>query len=351
MSVDSFRSQIARLSKDHADLQKTVSDARGKIAKLNSEIGAIRRGITKSTSPSMLGSKSRQIELKEQEIARTEKILAVLLIQQSNKAKELNRAMQSLERAEGEAQKKLDAVAKKRRDEELLHLRNATKENEKQYRLQTEMGRSHLVIDIAKLPRTIKVIFFAANPLDQQHLRLDEEIRAIEQEVRLTRFRDSVEVISRWAVRPEDLLQALNEHEPHIVHFSGHGSTAGGIVVQDANGDARIISLAAIVQLMKSMVGNIRIVVFNSCFSNVQAEAVTEYIDVAIGMNNEINDEAARVFAAQFYSAIGFGRSVQQSFDQAITALMLQGIPEDKIPELYSREGINPNALILVQPI
>lgn len=44
-------------------------------------------------------------------------------------------------------------------------------------------------------------------------------------------------------------------------------------------------------------------------------------------MNKAIEDEAARVFAAQFYSAIGFGYSIRVAFDQAIAALTLEGIP------------------------
>ncbi len=40
----------------------------------------------------------------------------------------------------------------------------------------------------------------------------------------MAEYRDSVELESRWAVRPSDLLQALNEAEPRVVHFSGHGS-------------------------------------------------------------------------------------------------------------------------------
>jgi hypothetical protein len=55
-------------------------------------------------------------------------------------------------------------------------------------------------------------------------------------------------------------------------------------------------------------------------------------------------------FAAQFYSAIGFGRSVQEAFDQAIAALMLEGIPEDKVPELFTRAGVDASGVILVKP-
>ncbi len=58
---------------------------------------------------------------------------------------------------------------------------------------------------------------------------------------------------------------------------------------------------------------------FNACYSRAQAEAAAQHVDVAIDMNAPIGDEAARVFATQFYSAIGFGYSVRRAFEQALT--------------------------------
>jgi hypothetical protein len=66
-------------------------------------------------------------------------------------------------------------------------------------------------------------------------------------------------------------------------------------------------------------------------------------------MNASIGDTAARVFAAQFYSAIGFGHSVAKAFQQAKAALMLEGIPEDHTPELFTAEGVDASTLFLVQ--
>ena len=46
--------------------------------------------------------------------------------------------------------------------------------------------------------------------------------------------------------------------------------------------------------------------ILNACYSKKQAEAITQVIDCAIGMNDAIGDEAAITFAASFYRAIGF---------------------------------------------
>jgi hypothetical protein len=146
------------------------------------------------------------------------------------------------------------------------------------------------------------------------------------------------------------VLQAINEHHPCIIHFSGHGSDQNEIVFQDQQGQTKLVTKEAIVQTMAAASSDIQLVFFNTCYSRDQAEAVVRHVPAALGMNTSIGDEAARVFAAQFYSAIGFGLSVQRAFDQAKAALMLEGIPEENTPELFVAEGIDAGSLLLVKP-
>ena len=86
------------------------------------------------------------------------------------------------------------------------------------------------------------------------------------------------------------------------------------------------------------------------CFSETQAQSVVEHIEAAIGMSDSIMDDTACTFAAQLYSSIGFGRSLQTSFNQAIAELLLEGIPGENIPQLYARDDVDLNELILVRP-
>jgi len=258
--------------------------------------------------------------------------------------------LQNLEWAEKQEQKKQDTDAKRRRDEELRHAQAVTCETERQALLQKQISNSRLVIDLARLPETIKVLFVASNPLDQNQLRLDEEIRAITEKIWASDYRDSVQLVSRWAARPSDLLQALNELKPHVVHFSGHGSINNDLVFQADDGSTKLVSQKAIVTTMSTVADNIRLVVFNACFSRDQAEAVTQHVEAAIGMSDAIGDDAARVFAAQLYSAIGFGCSIKQAFDQGISALLLEGIPEEETPALFTQEGVGSENIVLVRP-
>lgn len=350
MTISTYRNNIARLTKQKADLDKKASDENEKVAKLVGEIARISRSISQSTSLSTIQSKQRQIETKQRTLTQHQKKAADYSKQSAQKLEELNRNLQNLERAESQQRKKEETDAKKRRQEEIRHARDLTRETERQARLHAQLGQSKYVIDLSMLPAKIKVLFLASNPQDQDALRLDEEVRDIKKKLRSSEYRDSVELISEWAVRPGDILQALNEHRPKIVHFSGHGSDSDELVLQNDAGTTKLVTKEAIVATMSTMVDEIALVFFNACFSSGQAEAVTEHVDFAIGMNEAISDEAARIFAAQFYSAIGFGRSVRQAFNQGVSALMLEGIPEEQTPQLLSREGIDPDDVVLVRP-
>lgn len=203
-----------------------------------------------------------------------------------------------------------------------------------------------------KLPMNdCKILFFASNPFDSKPLMLDEEVREIETKIRAADYRDNLTLISKWAVRPDDLIQTLNEQSNAcIVHFSGHGSASNEIILCDDHGMTKPVSNVALSALFRTFKGNIRLVVLNACFSQPQAESIVEHIECAMGMNNAIGDKAAINFAASVYRAIGFGKSVQEAFDQGITSLLLEGIPEENIPKLLCKKGVNASNVHIFRP-
>lgn len=193
----------------------------------------------------------------------------------------------------------------------------------------------------------LKVLFFAANPAATSRLNLDEEIRVITEKIQSTDSRDSIELVAAWAARPDDLLQMLNKHKPQIVHFSAHGNPTGKLILLDQFGLPKPVNTAAIQYLFKTLKDNIRVVVLNACYSQTQAQAIINVVDCAIGMKTSITNQAAIIFAASFYRALGFGRSVKEAFEQGRAALMLEDIPEENIPELLVKEGVDPAGIFL----
>lgn len=182
----------------------------------------------------------------------------------------------------------------------------------------------------------IKILFLAASPLDTNRLNLDEEARAIDQSLRQGGFRDQFEILSHLAVGTDDLQALLLRHMPDIVHFSGHGSPAGSLVLQDPAGRAVAVSPPVLGNLFRILKDQIRCVVLTACYSEAQAKAIAEYIDCVVGVSNDISDIAAISFVSAFYSALGYGRDVQTAFELGTTQLQFDGHEEQARPILVS---------------
>jgi hypothetical protein len=176
----------------------------------------------------------------------------------------------------------------------------------------------------------IKVLFLAANPSGTSGLALDEEIREIDAKIRGAEHRDHLQLLSHWAVRLDDLSGFLLRHRPEVVHFSGHGAKSGAILLVGGDGQAKAVPPDALAGLFRVLKDNLRVVVLNACYSAAQAKAIVKEIDCAVGMSDSIDDEHAIAFAAEFYQALAFGRSVQEAFDLGVVRLIGEGVTDAK---------------------
>lgn len=349
MSIDMYRRQVAQIREGIAKLMEQKSREVQKAADAGKKSLSASSAATKASSSSTLQSKLREVARYAEEQARHEREVAKFERKIAEEQKKLGVAQSRLDGEETKALRKRNEEQKRQQEAHQMQLR-AVKSSLTQHEL---LHRETIarIDQLSALPEQIVVAFFATDPAtaSDRRLLLDEEVREIQQKIRLSDHRDAVKLESRWALRPGDILQYMNELKPVIVHFSGHGTNQDELVLQDRNGDAALIPLASIVGAF-GLFDSVRLVFFNTCHSYNQAFACIEYVDAAIGMNQEIGDTAARIFASQFYSAIGFGKSIPAAFRQAKSALMLEGIPEETTPELHLREGVEESDLVLVKP-
>lgn len=351
MSVDQYRRDVGRHRQEIARLQTEKARETAKVASERRRANDAAMAASRLKSASSIQSKIREAERYESSAVACQRRVADIETKIAREHVRLSDASRRLEDAERQAARQ----AERRQTQE--QQRRTQTENQRMSQIHGRLSHHdqlhHLALSTLRKmqapPSKIAVLFLAANPLDQQQLRLDEEARLIAEMIRKSEHRDSVQLESRWAVRPLDVLQSINECNPTIVHFSGHGSSEDEIVFQDASGNTKLVTKEAIVQTMVACSGDIQLVFFNTCYSRNQAEAVVGHVPSAIGMNTSIGDDAARVFAAQFYSAIGFGHSVGRAFAQAKAALMLEGIREEDTPELFMADGVEADDLVLVK--
>lgn len=208
------------------------------------------------------------------------------------------------------------------------------------------------------------ILFLAANPVRIPLLQIGEECRAIEDKIRGARFRDQLSFRSRWAARPDDLLQALHEDDPTVLHFSGHGAGAQGLCFLAEDGDVFCVSSDGLGQVIRAAGDSIKLIVLNACYTKVQAEALVAHVPCVIGMPDTIGDKAAIVYAADLYRALAFGKSVASAHQCGLAALALRstsGQTRDidlaetalrtKIPEILTRTDIDAKYVYIVQKV
>jgi hypothetical protein len=192
------------------------------------------------------------------------------------------------------------------------------------------------------------ILFLGASPSDTTRLMLDREVREISQRLRATGRADRIRFVQEWAVRADDLQAHLLRHKPDVVHFSGHGSQAGHLLVEDADGNSVPLGSAALSNLFRILRRNVRCVVLNACFSGDQASAVARHIDCVVGMSAAVKAASTLAFAGAFYQALAFGESFLTAFELGCSQIQLQGLSQDDIPRLITREGIDPQTMRLM---
>jgi hypothetical protein len=243
----------------------------------------------------------------------------------------------------------------KRREVDAKRLRQAAERKQKRELARIDAATRAVAAELrrepwAASPEAITVLFVAASPEDQQPLRLDKEVREIQHRVRASEYRDSVRFEWRPAARTTDLLQAINETRPGIVHFSGHGGQ-DALVFEDADGLAKPLSGDELATLLRIASERIRLVVFNACESGDLAARACDHVQAAIGMDTSVDDDAAKIFAGQFYNAIGFGLSLETAFEQAKLQVALETGSSSGDPTLHTVDGISAAEVYLVHPI
>ncbi len=116
-------------------------------------------------------------------------------------------------------------------------------------------------------------------------------------------------------VRFIDIGQALFDFSPRIAHFSGHGSRDGRLYLLNESGLPDLARPEGLADLFAVAGRQLECVVVSACHSEQLAEAAAQYVEYAIGMRGEVEDDTAITFSVGFYQALAARSSVRDAFD------------------------------------
>lgn len=364
MSSSYYEGRARQLRRVLEKQVKTRADEEGKAAAADKAAARAEDQLRRASSASTASSKQREVERKRKEANKAREAAAKASGAAADTQKKIHDAEQKAARdrlAEEKAEARREATS--RRSEEMRDrfeaqrtvreeaAREAAREREV-LSLRERTAELEALVRSAQLAAPFQVtVLFMAGTIEggEQPLRLDREVREIQQRVRSSDHREVINIEFRMATRIADILQALNEVKPDVVHFSGHGGEEQ-LLFEGNDGDPLALSNADLSLLLQAAPNPIRLAVFNSCDSATQAALACDHVDAAIGMDAPIGDEAAKEFAGQLYSSFGFGHDLALAFDQAKTQVALVVKDSTGEPRLYTRAELKPEELVLVRP-
>ena len=109
-------------------------------------------------------------------------------------------------------------------------------------------------------------------------------------------------------------------------------------MLEDGRGRSQLVPTRALARLFQQ-VASVECVLLNACYSDTQAQAISQFVSCVVGMNQPIGDPAAVCFARGFYTSLGNGGSYEAAYEMGRTAIELEGMSEGATPVLRTRAG------------
>jgi Tol biopolymer transport system component len=186
-----------------------------------------------------------------------------------------------------------------------------------------------------ELTLPLRILAVVSAPSDAEQLDAALEKSRLEEAIRPLLKSGAVTI--DWLEEPNllALSRKMRDDTYHILHYVGHGgfddtTGEGALLFEDEAGRGSVVSgdkLATVLQDKR----NLRLVLLNSCegarnavkdpFSGVATSLVEREVPAVIGMQFEITDRAAIIFAGEFYATLAEGKSVDAALASARLAI------------------------------
>jgi hypothetical protein len=144
-------------------------------------------------------------------------------------------------------------------------------------------------------------------PIEVKPIDTDVELQDLDDRKMYDRS-DKFDVQLCPAVKGESLQTHLSTKNPHLLHFCCHGSKDGTLLLKEG--------WFNIGRIVGHNCGELHGVFVNACDSISLKDALLENgAGFVVVCNRKVGDEAAKVFAGQFYTQLFIGRSLYDAFE------------------------------------
>jgi hypothetical protein len=187
----------------------------------------------------------------------------------------------------------------------------------------------------------LRIALLVTNPERRASLQTGVEARDIEAALKASGNWDQIDLKIFLAPTLVNLLDALNQFKPNVLHFSGHGG--GGALLFDnerAGADGgTVLNFEMVGRVMQATAFRPDLLVLAACDTVSGADVFLSSVPAVVAMDDEIDDDAACDFSAQFYRSLASGASITNALTQAKLVLEHKGYADAQLPTLVSATG------------
>lgn len=179
----------------------------------------------------------------------------------------------------------------------------------------------------------IKLLFVGSTPKDLPHLRIDKEVKKIQNSLKESNIICDILL----AATINDFSDRVLEKSPNIIHFSGHGN-AEGLYFETESGYSDIIPTNSILGFIDQIKENVFCIVLNSCFSNAQGQHIANIVPYVISVKSAFSDETAIGYSTFFYKAFSENGDIILSHRHALSQCDTNKL-QPPYPELFVKKS------------
>jgi hypothetical protein len=184
----------------------------------------------------------------------------------------------------------------------------------------------------------LRIALLVTNPERRASLQTGVEARDIETGLKASGNWDKIDLKVSLAPTLVNLLDALNQFRPQVLHFSGHGG--GGALLFDNERAGRdggtVLNFEMVERVVSATQFRPDLLVLAACDTVDGAEVFLKSVPTVIAMADEIDDDAACAFSEQFYRSLASGASITNALTQAKLVLEHKGYQDAQLPTLLS---------------